>query len=149
MSARFDDDDDNDDDSGGDDTPPSSSSSSKRSPMARFLVESYQKLKKWYLMPPCLTPNLISCVSGVKWSNPGKEVLPSPTPRCSSYWKGILRVSLDYSHQLDQLIIISNFLWTCCIFVNNIFNAKISAMIYFNWMYKVEKEIFVSADQMY
>ena len=24
-------------------------------------------------------------LSRVKWSNPGKEVAPSPTPRCSSY----------------------------------------------------------------
>ena len=26
-------------------------------------------------------------VSRVKWNNPGKGVAPSPTPRCSSYWK--------------------------------------------------------------
>ena len=26
--------------------------------------------------------------SRVKWSNPGNEVATSPTPRCSSYWKG-------------------------------------------------------------
>ena len=30
-----------------------------------------------------------------KWSNPGKRVVPSPTHRCSSYWKGSLRVTLD------------------------------------------------------
>ena len=27
-------------------------------------------------------------ISRVKWSNPGKGVAPSPTPRCSSYRKG-------------------------------------------------------------
>ena len=27
-----------------------------------------------------------------QWSNPGKEVEPSHTPRCSSYWKGSLKV---------------------------------------------------------
>ena len=27
-------------------------------------------------------------VSGIKWSNPGKGVAASPTPRCSIYWKG-------------------------------------------------------------
>ena len=32
--------------------------------------------------------------------NPGKEVVPFPTPQCSSYWKGSLLVTLDYSHQL-------------------------------------------------
>ena len=38
-------------------------------------VESYQRLKKWYLMPPCLT---FSIIRG-KRVNPGKGVAPSPT----------------------------------------------------------------------
>ena len=62
-------------------------------------VESYQRLKKWYLMPPCLTLNIIRYVSRVKLSNPGKEVAPSPTP-CSSYRKGSFWVTLDYDRQL-------------------------------------------------
>ena len=45
-------------------------------------------------MPPCLTLRIIRHVSRVKWSNPGKEIVPSPTPRCSSYWKGSLLVAL-------------------------------------------------------
>ena len=57
-------------------------------------VESYQRLKKWYLMPPCLTLSIISRESRVKWSNPGNGVLPSPTPLGSSYWKGSLWVTL-------------------------------------------------------
>ena len=36
---------------------------------------------------------------GVKWSNPGNGVAPSPTPWCSSYWKGSLRVTLAYGRQ--------------------------------------------------
>ena len=35
-----------------------------------------------------------------KWSNPWKGEAPSPTPRCSSYWKGSLRVTLDYSRYI-------------------------------------------------
>ena len=31
-----------------------------------------------------------------KWSNPGKRVVFSPTPQCSSYWKGSYRVAFDY-----------------------------------------------------
>ena len=31
-----------------------------------------------------------------KWSNPGKEVVSSSTPWCSSYWKGSLWVAFDY-----------------------------------------------------
>ena len=54
------------------------------------------KTQKWYLIPSCLTLSNIR----VKWSNPGKGVLPSPTSRCSSYWKGSLLVALDYGYQL-------------------------------------------------
>ena len=49
-------------------------------------VESYQRLKKWYLMPPCLTL-IIRYGSRIKWSNQGKGVEPSPTLWCSSYRK--------------------------------------------------------------
>ena len=63
-------------------------------------VESYKRLKKWYLTPPCLTLSIIRYGSRVKWSNPGKEVAPFPTPWCSSYRKGSLLVALDCSHQL-------------------------------------------------
>ena len=48
-------------------------------------VESYQRLKKWYLMPPCLALSIIRLGLRVKWSNPRKGVAPSPKPRCSSY----------------------------------------------------------------
>ena len=58
-------------------------------------VESYQRLKKWYLMPPCLALSTIKWGSRVKRSNPVNGVAPSPTSRCSSYWKGGLRVTLD------------------------------------------------------
>ena len=81
----------------------------KCSPMTRetwvqFQVASYQRLLKWYLIPPCLTLSNIRYVSRVKWSNPWKEVAPSPTPRCSSYWKRSLRVALDYGRQFYLLM---------------------------------------------
>ena len=62
-------------------------------------VESYQRFKKWYLMPPCLTLSIIRYGSRVKLSNLGK-VVPSPTPCCSSYRKGRLRVTRDFGRQL-------------------------------------------------
>ena len=68
-------------------------------------IESYQRFKKWYLIPPCLTLSIIRYGSRPKWSNPGKGVALFPTPRYSSYWKGSLRVTLDYSRQLYLLII--------------------------------------------
>ena len=52
------------------------------------------------MIPPCLTLSNMRYVSSLKWSNPGKGVVPSPTPRCSSYWKGSLLVALDYGRQL-------------------------------------------------
>ena len=70
------------------------------SPMARETWVQYQRPKKWYLMPPCLTLSVIRYGSRVKWSNPGKGVAPFPTPWSSSYRKGSLRVTLDYGHQL-------------------------------------------------
>ena len=63
-------------------------------------VESYQRLKKWYLMPPCLTLSFIRYVSRVKWNNLGKGVAPLTTPWCSSYRKESLRIHLDCGHQL-------------------------------------------------
>ena len=58
------------------------------------------KTQKWYLMSPCLTLSIIRYVSRVKWNNPGKGVAPTPTPWCSSYSKGSLRVAFDYGCQL-------------------------------------------------
>ena len=66
----------------------------------QFQVESYHRLKKWYLITPCLTLSIIRYRSRVKWSNPEKGVAPSPTPWCSGYWKGSLWVSLDYGHNI-------------------------------------------------
>ena len=60
--------------------------------------------KKWYLMPPCLTLSIIRWGSREKWSNSGKGVAPSPTTRCSSYWKGSLQVTLDKGRQLYLLL---------------------------------------------
>ena len=56
------------------------------------------------MMPPCLTLSIIRYGSRVKWSNPGKGVVPSPIHWCSSYRKGSLRVTLDYRRQLYLLI---------------------------------------------
>ena len=63
---------------------------------AQSQVTSYQRLKKWYLIPPCLTLSNTRYASRVKWGNPGKGVEPSLTLRCSIYWKGDLLVALDY-----------------------------------------------------
>ena len=74
-------------------------------------VASYQRLQKWYLIPSCLTLGNIRYVSMVKWSNPRKGVAPSPTSRCSSYWKRSLLVALDYGRQLTRPKLKRN--WPC------------------------------------
>ena len=61
-----------------------------RETMVQSEVESYQRFRLSYLIPPCLTLSIIRYRSRVKWSNPGKEVAPFPTPR----WKGNLRIRL-------------------------------------------------------
>ena len=38
------------------------------------------KIKKWYLMPLCLTLGIIRYGSRVKWSNPGKGIVTFSTP---------------------------------------------------------------------
>ena len=73
-------------------------------------VESYQRLWKWYLMPPCLKLSIIRYGSRVKWVKPGKGVAPSPIPWCSSYQKGSHRVTLDYGRQLYFFLIFLIFL---------------------------------------
>ena len=62
-------------------------------------VALYQKLKIWYLIPPCLTLSIIRYVSRVKLSNPMEGVAPSPTPRCHSFCKGCLQLALDYGRK--------------------------------------------------
>ena len=47
-------------------------------------VESYQRLKKWYLTPPCLTLSILRYWSRVEGSNPGKGVAPFSTLWCCS-----------------------------------------------------------------
>ena len=64
------------------------------------LGESYQRPKKWNLTPPCLILSIMRFVSRVKWSSPGKGVVPSPMPWCSSYWKESFQVALDYGCQI-------------------------------------------------
>ena len=71
-----------------------------RETWVQYQVESYQRLKKWYLVPPCLTLGIIRYGSRVKWINPGKGVASSPTHWCSSYRKGSLQVTLDNGRQL-------------------------------------------------
>ena len=61
------------------------------------------KTLKMVLYTALLTHSNIRYVPRVKWSNPGKGVTPFPTPRCSSYWKGSLLVTLDYGRQLYLL----------------------------------------------
>ena len=55
-------------------------------------IKSYQRLKKWYLIPPCFKLSIIRYGLRVQWSNPGKgeaiekgacgEIIISP--RCKS-----------------------------------------------------------------
>ena len=61
------------------------------------------KTQKMVLDTSLLNTQHLRYISRVKWSNPRKGVVPSLTPQCSSYWKGSLQVTLDYSYQLYLL----------------------------------------------
>ena len=74
-------------------------------------LKSYQSLKKWYLMLSCLTLSTIRYGWRVKWSNPGKGIVPSPTPQCISCWKGSIWVTLDYGRQLDLYTYLLQSFW--------------------------------------
>ena len=100
-------------------------------------VKSYQRLKKWYLMPPCLGHSIIRYVSRVKWSNQGKEVAPSPTPWCCSYWKGNLLVALDYGCQL--------YLWIYICFEMN----RSTMRFYFAFTYVYVSSLLLSSKNMW
>ena len=63
------------------------------------------KSQKWYLMPFYLTLSFIRKGSRVKWSHPRNRVAPFPTPWFSRYWKGGLRVALDYCCQFTYIYI--------------------------------------------
>ena len=51
-------------------------------------------------IPPCLILSIIRYISMVKWSNWRKGLTPSPTRRCSSYWKGSFLIGLNNGCQL-------------------------------------------------
>ena len=88
-------------------------------------IESYQILKKWYSMPPCLILSFIWYRSRIKGSNPEKGVVSFPTPQCSSYWKGNFRSPLTMVTNFTYFILLyrgwggphglAANKWDCCI----------------------------------
>ena len=96
-------------------------------------VKSYQSLKKWYLIPPCLTHSIIR----IKWSNQGKGVAPYLTPRYSSYWKESFRVTLEYGRQIIISFLLNDtvikyfmiFFWILGIHVRNRYSLLDSLLL--------------------
>ena len=72
--------------------------------MTRSQVESYQILKKMVFDAFWLNTQHYKVRVKGKCSNSGKRIISSPTPQCSAYWKGSLRVTLDYSRPIYLLI---------------------------------------------
>ena len=63
--------------------------------------------------------------------NPGKGVVPSPTPWCSSYGKGSLQVTLDYGCQLyfTYLYLIILIILKLISFISEMFNFYIDNVV--------------------
>ena len=75
-------------------------------------------------------------ISRVKWRYPRKRGAPSPSPWCSSYWKGSLLVALDFGLQLYNLLYIYIYILVCvcvCMCVWNGNSCKESSKII--WIY--------------
>ena len=68
-------------------------------------VESYQRLKKWYLIPPCLALSTIRQGSRVKWSNNAQTMQSHQRRR----WYSLL---LNLLHNTYDLIILSKLVTT-------------------------------------
>ena len=64
------------------------------------------KTQKMVLDTSLLSTQYCKVLSRVKWSNPGKEVAPTVTHRCCSYWQGGFRVTLNNGRQLFLYIYI-------------------------------------------
>ena len=62
------------------------------------------RLKKWYLILPCLTQHYKVKIKGKVERSRERSSAPS-TPWCSSYRKGSLRVTLDNSRRLIYIYI--------------------------------------------
>ena len=66
-------------------------------PWCSILDQIISKTQKMVLDASLLNTKHYKVWIKSKWSNPGKGIAPSSTPQCSSYWKGSLQVTLDYS----------------------------------------------------
>ena len=64
-----------------------------------ILVRVIPKTQKMVLNTSLLNSQQCKVCIKVKWSNSGKGITPSLTPRCSSYWKVSLLVAFDYGRQ--------------------------------------------------
>ena len=71
--------------------------------LGSILGRVIQKTLKMVLDTSLLRTHQYKVRNKVKWSTPGKGVVPSPTARCSSYWKGSILVALDYGRQLTYI----------------------------------------------
>ena len=110
-------------------------------PWDQVSVASYQNLKKWYLISPCLTLSIIRYISRVEWSNQG-GVAPSPTSRCSSICKGSIGLQspilLTYRH-LHILIWFPTYIYciSCCCSLSLSLSLSVYIYIYiYIYIYK-------------
>ena len=90
-------------------------------------VESYQRLKKRYLMPPCLTLSIIRYASKVKWSNPGNGLHPPLHLSVVAIERGVFGSPSNAVANFTFLMLYS---YWC---IHTIFNADEFSPLFFAW----------------
>ena len=86
-------------------------------------VTSYQRFKKLYLIPPCLTLSNKRYASSIKWRNPAKGVAPFSTHLSvvaiekGAVWSSLTTVAKLTYHSENEFIASKNLIFGTTIFI--------------------------------
>ena len=105
-----------------------------------------QKTQKMVL-DAALLNSIIRYVSRVKWSYPGKGVVPSPIHRCSSYWKGAFgsppTTVINFTNIYTYIILTYLFLSSNCVYIYMYMCVYVSVLVA-SWCFWVRASFFFS-----
>ena len=95
--------------------------------MYKLYVESYQRLKKWYLLPRCLKLSIVRYRSRVKWTSQGNGVASSAHHGVAAIEKGAFGLHLTKVAKKSLLIYIYIYIYchpqTDCFVLSELFSV--------------------------